>query len=57
VELIPQLKHNELILDYIGPIELTNYLNYLSERQNAEQNMDRILETILYEFKREYYVG
>lgn len=49
--------NNDLILDYIGPAELINYLNYLSERQHAERNMNKIIENILYEFRREYYVS
>lgn len=48
--------NNELILDYIGPEELINYLDYLSEREHAERNLNKIIESILYEFKREYYI-
>ncbi|WP_455920175.1 hypothetical protein [Priestia megaterium] len=48
---------NELILDYIGTTELIDYLNYLSERVNAERNLNKIIENILYEFRREYYVS
>ncbi|MGP0689576.1 hypothetical protein ACW5UC_23810 [Priestia aryabhattai] len=48
---------NELILDYLSPTELIDYLNYLSEREPAERNLNKIIENILSEFKREYYVS
>jgi hypothetical protein len=45
----------EIILDYISTTELTNFLEYLIKK-HPRRNLDAVIETMLSEFQREYYV-
>lgn len=46
---------NELVSDYIDSDDLKSHLDYMFEK-NADKNSLLILETILSEFQREYYL-
>jgi hypothetical protein len=49
------LLDNELIVDHIDKNDLLNHLTYLKDK-NPKRHLTHIIETIIEEFNREYYV-
>ena len=50
------LLKNDLVLDCIGPDDLSSYVDFLSTREQSNINLNRLITTILTEFRREYYI-
>lgn len=49
-----EMFNHRLISDHLGPEDIVDHLNYM-KKKNGDRNTMAILNTMLYEFQREYY--